>query len=132
MSPSLPCASCRSVDCLDATSFLSAIGVGLLIAVLSGVFTARQMKNELCVSPHSFEVIAVCVRSRIQNELRDSHLLHERIPPSCLLVVLLHGYHLGVIPVVSGYRFARPATEAPDLVHFYLRGRRCTAGPNVT
>ena len=36
---------------LEATSFLSAIGVGLLIAVLSGVFTARQMKNELCVSP---------------------------------------------------------------------------------
>ena len=66
VSPCLPCASCRSVDRLEATSFLSAFGVGLLIAVLSGVFTARQMKNELCVSPHSFEVLAVCVRSRIQ------------------------------------------------------------------
>ena len=42
VSPSLPCASCRRVDRLEATSFLSAIGVGLLIAVLSGVFTARQ------------------------------------------------------------------------------------------
>ena len=71
------------------------------------------------------------MRSRIQNELRDSHLLHERIPPSCLLVVLLHGRHLGVIPMVSGYRFARPATEAPDPVHCYLRGRRCTAAPNA-
>ena len=130
VSPSLPCASCRSVDRIEATSFLSAIGVGLLIAVLSGVFTARQMKNELCVSPHSFEVLAVCVRSRIQNELRDSYLLHERTPPSCLLVVLLHGYHLGVFPVVSGYRFARPATEAPAPVHCYSRGRRCTAAPN--
>ena len=40
VSPSLPCASCRRVDRLEATSFLPAIGVGLLIAVLSGVFTA--------------------------------------------------------------------------------------------
>ena len=54
VSPSLPCASCRRVDSLEATSFLSAIRVGLLIAVLSGVFTARQMKNELCVSPQQF------------------------------------------------------------------------------
>ena len=36
VSPSLPCASCRSVDRLEATSFLSAIGVGLLVAVPCG------------------------------------------------------------------------------------------------
>ena len=71
------------------------------------------------------------MQSRIQNELRDSHLLQERIPPCCLLAVLLHGRHLGVIPVVSGYRSARPATEAPDPVHCYLRGRPCTAAPTA-
>ena len=112
---------CRCVDRIETASFLSATGVGPLFTVACGVFTARQMKNEL---------LTVCVRSRIQNELRDSHLLHERLPPSCLLVVPLHGHHLGVIPVVSGYRSARPATEAPDHVHCYLRGRRCTAAPN--
>ena len=128
VSPSLPRVvlsgtSCRRVVRIETASFLSATGVGPFFTITSGVFTARQMKIEL---------LTVCVRSRIQNELRDSHLLHERLPPSCLLVVLLHGHHLGVIPVVSGYRSARPATEAPDHVHCYLRGRRCTAAPNVT
>ena len=134
VSPSLPCASCRSVVRLQAASFLSAIGDGLLIAVLSGVFTARQMKNELCVSPHSFEVLAVCVRSRIQNELRDSHLLHERIPPSCLLAVLLHGRHWGLSRWRTFLYVIRAASQPrPRItVHCYLRGRRCTAAPNVT
>ena len=120
--------SCRSVDRLQATSFLSAIGVGLLIAVLSGVFTARQMKNELCVSPHSFEVLAVGVRSRIQNELGDFHLLHEHT--SLLLARCPSSWvPLGGYP--SGVRLQIRAAS-PDPVHCFLRGRRCTAAPNVT
>ena len=44
--------------------------------------------------------------SRVQNELRgecwDAHLLHERIPPSCLLVLLLYERHWGLSRWRSG------------------------------
>ena len=39
---------------------------------------------------------------QVQKELKDAHLLLARRPPFCILEVLLHRRHWGVIPVASG------------------------------
>ena len=70
--------------------------------------------------------------SPLKSECWDAHLLHERIPPSCLLEVHLYGCSCGLSWLhhtsLHLYVTAPPATEAPDTN--YLRGRRCTAAPN--
>ena len=67
---------------------------------------------------------------QVHKELRDGRLHLVRTPPYFFLNVLLYRRHWGLSrwrPV----RSARPWTEAPDLVHCFLRGRRCTAAPNA-
>ena len=70
----------------------------------------------------------------VENELKDSHLLLARGPPSFLLDVLHYGRHWGLsrwrlVQYLLLYVTARPATKAP-VTALYLRGRRCTAAPN--
>ena len=72
----------------------------------------------------------------VLSELKGSHLLLARRPPSFMLDVLRCGRHW----VLSRWRLVqslplrdRAASDrGPRSPHCYLRGRRCTAAPNVS
>ena len=76
----------------------------------------------------------VAVR-RFKKNVTGGLLFFPRKTPSCWLDVHLYGHSWGISQLclftLRLYVTARPATR-PRSPHYYLRGRRCTAAPNVS
>ena len=68
----------------------------------------------------------------VQELLRGVRLHLARIPPSCLLAVLLHGRHLGCYPSGVGLQIRAASDRGPGSSSLLLTGSSLHGGPQWT